>query len=287
MTITKTRNGETTIFVPKIVGLVWTSEWFAGRFVNFLSDFISIDMNFRTVPLKGDLSEWIERLAAGNFLKGVLEWENLQRFGACLELVKKLCSPTGMKQLIPIVESSCSRELLNQLVQEAHEKRDFRYLSNCVGQIANKAGLREFSAIECCKLLRATQVAMRVLVWYRCSPLELIDRARRGDQEAVLDLVRIDRLFLVDSCIQDVIRRAVLENDNSFTSRLGRIEQPKFGRRHACEWYFYTLAIFHLHPPLHRLRLVIEPEDEAFPRLHDYEKCFERRYKEIQDCPFY
>jgi hypothetical protein len=282
VTIQKAKKSETTISVPKIVGVVWTSELFARRLVNFVSDFISIDMNFRTVPLKGDLSEWIDRLAAGRFLQGIIQWENLQCLGSCLEVVKKLCCPTGVRELIAIVESSCSRELLNQLVQEAHEKRDFRYLNSCIGQIADKAGLREFSAIECCELLRATQVAMRVLVWYRCSPLELIDRARRGDQEAVLDLVRIDRLFLVDSCTQDVIRRAVLENDNSFTSRLGRIEQPKFGRRHACEWYFYTLAIFGLQPPLDRLRLVIDPEDKAFPKLYDFSKCFERRRKEIE-----
>ena len=74
VTITKAVNSETTIPVPKIVGLVLTSDWFAGWYVSFLSDFLSIDMDFRNVPLKGDLSDWIERLGEGFFVQWIPEW---------------------------------------------------------------------------------------------------------------------------------------------------------------------------------------------------------------------
>jgi hypothetical protein len=99
-------------------------------------------------------------------------------------------------------------------------------------------------------------------------------------------LIRIDRLFQVDKCTRDVLWQAAMNNDTSVTGRLGRIEssRPTFGRRQACDFYFYCLALFELDPPLVRLRSAIDPEAEAFPKLYDFDKCFQRRRKEVADC---
>ena len=275
-------NSETTIPVPKIVGLVLTSDWFAGWYVSFLSEFLSIDMNFRNVPLKGDLSDWIEGLGEGFFVQWIPEWRSVKVFARLLELAYKLRNPNQVKELLGVLEDRCSHELVQHVVISC-ETRDFERLRTSIEQMATKAGFSEFSALALFASLRAVQAAMRCLVWYRISPLVLIEKARKGDRDATLDLIRIDRLFLVDACSQNVLRQVSMANDKAFTARLGRIEsaRPKFGRREACEFYFYTLALFRLRPSP-RLRLAIDPKDKAFPKMYDFSKCFERRCKEIE-----
>src|SRR5207247_10464709 len=116
------------------------------------------------------------------------------------------------------------------------ENSDLDRLRTTIEQMATKAGFSEFSALALFASLRAVQAAMRCLVWYRISPLVLIEKARKGDRDATLDLIRIDRLFLVDACSQNVLRHVSMANDEEFTARLGRIESARldYGRSGAC-----------------------------------------------------
>ena len=248
-------NSETTIPVPKIVGLVLTSDWFAGWYVSFLSEFLSIDMNFRNVPLKGDLSDWIEGLGEGFFVQWIPEWRSVKAFAMLLELAYKLRNPNQVNKLLRLLEDQCSQELLQQVLTSS-ETRDFERLKISIEKMATKAGFSEFSALALFASLRAVQAAMRCLVWYRISPLVLIEKARKGDRDATLDLIRIDRLFLVDACTQNVLRQVSMGNDKAFTARLGRIEsaRPKFGRREACEFYFYMFGAVPA-PPIAKIEI--------------------------------
>ncbi len=67
---------------------------------------------------------------------------------------------------------------------------------------------------------RALRVTLVCTVLQRVHPLTLIARALKGDQEAVLDLVKADKLFLQDRCTQKIIRDAGLRNDEQFIRRL-------------------------------------------------------------------
>ncbi len=63
---------------------------------------------------------------------------------------------------------------------------------------------------------RASRAVAMCMSLYKENPLLLIERARGGDREAVLKLIKIDKLFLTDSCTGHVIRRAELQNDRTF-----------------------------------------------------------------------
>jgi hypothetical protein len=271
-----------TISVPRIVGDFFTTEWFASRFVTWLTQFISLDMDFGKVPLKGDLSEWIQQACEGGFGPWFQACQSVEGFTAVLELCQRFARPSSIKEVIDTIEKQCSPDLLRHMIRSA-ERRDFEGFKTSFETMAQKAGLAGFSALEICALVRATQATIRCLTWYRISPLALVKRAYQGDQEAVLDLVRVDRLFMLDRCTQEVLREAVLGNNQPFMKRLARIERsrPRFRRRQACEFYFYALALLGIRPRLARLRLFIDPDGEAFPRLYDFDKCFERRRDDL------
>ena len=68
--------------------------------------------------------------------------------------------------------------------------------------------------------VRAIQVLARCFSILKQSAFELIDQARNGDKNAVLSLVRMDKLFLHDSCTRAVITAAERSVDTTFLNQL-------------------------------------------------------------------
>jgi hypothetical protein len=110
-------------------------------------------------------------------------------------------------------------------------------------------------------------------------PLSLIAQAREGDRRAVLDLVKVDKLFLHDRCTARVIRDAELQNDRAFLGQLARAlaYKPKLGWRRACQLYLQMLfALGTQLPALPVFQLRLDPEGKRFRSFAAFEKFFER-----------
>jgi hypothetical protein len=139
-----------------------------------------------------------------------------------------------------------------------------------------------FSALV--KRCRAGRAVALCLVLYKEHPLSPIARARAGDQRAVLNLIKIDKLFLSDSCTTQVLRQAELGCDRKFLSQLAKAltYKPKTGWRTVCRLYLYFLFILEPRfPTLPILQLRLDPEETRFRSFPAFEKFVERCRKEF------
>jgi hypothetical protein len=130
---------------------------------------------------------------------------------------------------------------------------------------------------------RAAKVSALCLLLYKVYPLTLIAQARKGDRQAVLNLVKIDKLFLNDSCTAQVIRQTGLEKDRLYLEQLARAIKyrykysPKTRWRQGCRFYLYLL--FSLDPELQataRVHHRIDPGGTRFKTFEAFQRYFER-----------
>jgi hypothetical protein len=131
---------------------------------------------------------------------------------------------------------------------------------------------------------RASRAGAFCMLLYRENPLSLIEQARSGNPEAVIKLIKIDKLFLTDSCTSQVIRRAELQNDRSFLGQLTRAinYKPKTGWRQGCRLYMYILFMLGAKmPSLTALWSRVDPEGTKFGTFDAFEKFVERSRKEF------
>ena len=97
-------------------------------------------------------------------------------------------------------------------------------------------------------------------------------------------MIKLDKLFLLDSCTEQVLGKALLSADKSFNDQLARAQRfkPVFTRRDACEFYMILLAGLQINlPPYFKLRMILDPDCTTFPGNYAFQKCFERRKKQI------
>lgn len=126
---------------------------------------------------------------------------------------------------------------------------------------------------------RAGRAEALCLVLYKTHATVLIDRARHGDVQAVLDLIKVDRLFLTDSCTAKAIRQAQFQNDLPFFNQLARTVTYKrqLGWKKGCRLYLYVLFAIALPlPPLASLHLRVDPQGTRFRTSAAFEKFVER-----------
>jgi hypothetical protein len=130
---------------------------------------------------------------------------------------------------------------------------------------------------------RALRVTVVCTVLQRVHPLTLIAQALKGDQEAVLDLVKADKLFLTDRCTQKVIRDAGLRNDQQFMGRLASAQkyQPRLRRRDLVRIYFNLLFLLEWAgqplPRIDELQRLVDPEGREFGGIYAFEKDLQRQ----------
>lgn len=131
---------------------------------------------------------------------------------------------------------------------------------------------------------RASRAAVLCMALYRENPLLLIEQAQAGDREAVLKLVKLDKLFLTDCCTSQVIRRAELQNDRIFLGRLARAVpyKPKTNWRLGCRLYIYMFCLLGVEmPSLTVLWHRVDPDGKHFASFDAFEKFVERSRKEF------
>jgi len=133
------------------------------------------------------------------------------------------------------------------------------------------------------KILRASHALEVCLAVHEIHPVTLIVRASRGDRRAVLDLVKVDKLFLHDPCTEKVIREAELRNDRPFLEQLARAQtyRPKLRAREVHRLYFYLLFMLESQgmqlPTEHELWRVVDPHGREYESLGAFERDFQRR----------
>ena len=135
------------------------------------------------------------------------------------------------------------------------------------------------SVLQMRRSLRAILVGTAL---YHVHPIKLIARAWRGDKSAVLDLIRIDKLFLQDRCTLKVIRDAALRNDQAFIDQLANAQkyQPRLRRRDLIHLYFQVLFVLELvGQPLPRtdeLQRLLDPQGDIFRGCYAFERDLQR-----------
>jgi hypothetical protein len=132
-------------------------------------------------------------------------------------------------------------------------------------------------------LLRAFRATLFCLNLYNVHPLVLIARASEGNPQAVLDLIKVDKLFLHDKCTEKVIREAEVRNNQLFINSMARAleYEPRFTCRGARHSYFTVLFLLEgaglMLPTLHELWRVLDPHGREYESLSSFERDFQRR----------
>src|SRR5450755_1813142 len=112
-----------------------------------------------------------------------------------------------------------------------------------------QTGFLHFRALhlseESLKMLRANRALAMCLSLHEAHPLLLMVRAAKGDRQAALDLIKVDKLFLHDRCTENLIKKAGLQNDRAFMRQLARAQVfvPKLSTREIQRLYFYQLFL--------------------------------------------
>jgi len=132
---------------------------------------------------------------------------------------------------------------------------------------------------------RAARVGALCMAIYRENPSALIERARGGDREAVIKLVKLDKLFFTDSCTAQVIRGAELRNDRYFLGQLASAlrYKPKTNWRVGCRLYLYAMWILRVEmPSLTALWHRVDPDGNHFASFDAFERFVQRARKEFE-----
>jgi hypothetical protein len=130
---------------------------------------------------------------------------------------------------------------------------------------------------------RAGRAAALCMAVFKAHPLSLIAQAEGGSRKAVLQLIKVDKLFLTDGCTAKVIKQAELQNDHSFLAQVARSMRYRVRTnwRQGCRLYLYMLvSLEFLMPNLVKLRLRLDPEGKRFRSEQAFEKFVERTRKE-------
>jgi hypothetical protein len=259
--------------------------------------FLSEDGAIAEAPYEGNLSDWIAELGSKpiefsffvmpggtpNFERRLLE-ESASllvdpRNDAEVEITKKLfvdgVSSDDVRRLLTILQSSDPRELM-QFQKEMAEK-----LKPILGPLTpGKLSV----AMAHLTRMRALRAAVLSMVLYKDHALSLISKARDGDRRATLDLVQIDKLFLIDDCTRRVVRNAMLRADKHFLNQLAAAlkTRPKTGAKKACRLYLYLIWLLKAETPqLAEIYPILDPDGGKFRSFGAFEKFVARCREEF------
>jgi hypothetical protein len=133
------------------------------------------------------------------------------------------------------------------------------------------------------QMLRAFQAVAACIAINRTHPLTLISRAFGGDRQAVLELIKVDRLFLHDACTESVIKNAEMLNDQRFLDQLVRAQEYKFRPTIRDIHHLYFQLLFAVEnyglslPTLKELSRIIDRHERAYESLEAFERDFQRQ----------
>ena len=164
-------------------------------------------------PVEGQISTWIEQAGQKSIQAGVSSGQATTNRTVERDVLRQSLAltvdPTSEEEKrIATLLSDISPEDAQRLTSALHSN-DVKGVQAARSAIVDKLGKRITEGITPARGAafasivgrgRAARAAALCLVLYKTDPTVLINRARNGDVEAVLNLIRVDRLFLTDSC---------------------------------------------------------------------------------------
>lgn len=270
----------------------------AAEFYLSLMDWLLRDEMSLLGDLPGEISIWLtealakpvkfERQNISEQNQGAVQRELLREVFALLAHPEK----NEEMQFKSLVEGVGSEDLKGTM--EALQRGDYlaaekiraEVVERLFQKLVKKATKESISALGSLAARgRASRAAALCMAIYREHPRALIERARGGDREAVLKLVKLDKLFLTDSCTAQVIRRAELRNDRYFLGQLASAlkYKPKTNWRVGCRMYIYLLCILGAEmPSVTALWHRVDPDGKHFASFEAFERFVQRARKEFQ-----
>ena len=241
---------------------------------------------------EGDLSEWISALALKPVrpLDTVFSNKGSPERMALIQSGQFLADPRSDAELdlVKLAEqiSSADAQEISDALSSGDPSRALHARDSLIAKLKSRVGDVTPEKLVAMKAqlmrIRAMRASCLCTITANVHPLFLIEKARRGDQRAVLDLIKIDKLFLFDSCTRDVIRTALLRADHAFVKQMGSVLSSKIkinGKRN-CRLYLYMLFASSAEiPMLASLQLRIDPNGTEFRTFGAFERFFERCYK--------
>jgi hypothetical protein len=243
----------------------------------------------------GDISLWVCQLSGlGNLRQNGQNIETDQSHieaEAALRALGPDASPEKIREKLAAADAFKGSPSYRRMMAAASGE-DFATFDTAFTEVAKQAANSWAPAFEppfplsfdcAVQMNRAVRVTAVCTVLQRVHPLSLIARALKGDHEAVLDLVKADKLFLTDRCTQKVIRDAGLRSDRQFMGRLASVQkyQPRLRRRDLIHIYFNLLFILELAgqqlPKFDELQRLIDPEGREFEGFYAFERDFQRQ----------
>ena len=225
---------------------------------------------------EGNISSWIY-----NLFNRDVEIAGLRLSGSSSQLAQLLAEPVDY----------VARELVQRgqnAVKVTHpilSLRDLDFDEAEWTSIENKSGIKKFDASRFLTLLRALRVVAICLFQYKIHPLGLVKEASQGNKHAILQLVRLDTLFLTDPCTHGQIRKASLENDKRFRSQLARAQKgkPQIAKNTVPRLILFALLALPIPLPKYtRLWLLLDPNGEIFNTPEAFERFVQRGKKEFE-----
>lgn len=253
--------------------------------------------------IKGDLSSWIFQLHSltrhetgepsgdrSELQKTLGNWIE-QIAGLELDLRKTEAAVTKARQTRDGIKAEEMKSLYHRDRREFESqfRQKTREVLNAFSVPPELPPINEFLSLEdSLKMLRAVRAVAICLVIHGTHPFLFIRRATMGDRQSTLDLIKVDKLFLHDSCTENVIKGAELMNDHSFLQQLARAQnyQPKLRVREIQHLYFYLLFLLeqmgtHL-PKGYELWRILDPRAREYESLDAFERDLQRRRKDFE-----
>lgn len=218
----------------------------------------------------GEISDWIINIAAMSPGKSPIEtkWafqHEVRKFEKVLDLA------SNPHELLSAV---------HELYPDGQWKKGVS-LSKVTRYLMEKAGIHQpLEMPPDPHHLRAVQAIARCFEILKDSPFNLIKRAREGDRSALLGLVKIDKLFLHDSCTRSVITEAERCQDSAFLKQLaGAIRyKPRGGPRVVFRCLLYIFFELEIELPKYsEFQGWLDPEGKIFRGIYAFEKF-------VRDC---
>lgn len=250
-------------------------------------------------PLEGEISNWIEQAAEKPIQTGV---------SAAQSTTKKTVERDVLRQSLALSVDPRSEEekrlatLLSdispgdaQRLTSAMHSNDAKGVQAAQSGIVEKLGKRVAEGMTPARAAafgsmvgrgRAARASALCLLLYKTDPNVLIKQARNGEVQAVLNLIRLDRLFLTDSCTARVIRKAEFENDHAFFRKLATAVRykPTLGWKRGCRLYLYILfAMAAPLPALVKVQLRVDPDGTRFRSFGAFERFVQRCGKDYEN----
>ena len=290
---------------PKLVG----SERQRSRAVR---SFLAGSLRFlrREVPIqstgKGNLSAWIltfhgisqDEKSSNKF---TIRQYDEKAFERLVEWMGKVVSPELDPKMIERAKAK-SEELSEDTVHSLRQipKEDVRnaldtILPEKAAQLLDVWGfprelyqVRDISVGTVRQTLRAFRALAVSLQVHKTHVLTLIARASKGQRRAVLDLVKVDRMFLHDPCTEGVITQAEMLNDHNFLDQLTRAQEYPFKPKLRALHHLYLQLLFMIEQfgaPLpktkHELLNILDPRTKEYKSLEAFERDFQRQREDF------